>query len=369
MEDDSVVPLQPPHQTPSSATNFIPPSVHHGDIVVGNSYTHYTPLPPSVTPNPSPESSLNAFGTPCTLGIDEAGRGPSIGPMTYCAFYLPTALHPDLLTSTPHVFNDSKSLAASFRSTLMQALCAEGSPLQKSCGWALKSLSARDISCGMLRRQGKYNLNGQAIDATIEVIKGILDRGVNVREIYVDALGPVVTHQKRLERIFPNIKIVVETKADAKYPVVSAASVVAKVTRDVTCELLYGEFLRQRELESKESKHGLVEEDGEKVQTAWGSGYPSDARTVEWLKSEMDPVFGWGPEYRFSWGGKIKDFFESREAGATKVDWPTEDTSDSMKMTDYFSITRVGSAEKARVLTEAEQIAGWFGTRVGAEAF
>ena len=39
---------------------------------------------------------------------------------------------------------------------------------------------ARDISAGMLKPAGAYNLNAQAMDATINLIKGVFAKGVNV---------------------------------------------------------------------------------------------------------------------------------------------------------------------------------------------
>lgn len=51
-------------------------------------------------------------------------------------------------------------------------------------------------------------------------------------QVYVDALGTTTTYEAYLSRLFPGINFTVETKADAKYKIVGAASVAAKVTRD-----------------------------------------------------------------------------------------------------------------------------------------
>ncbi len=58
-------------------------------------------------------------------------------------------------------------------------------------------------------------------------------------------------------------KIIAEHKADSKYPVVSAASIIAKVTRDMEIEKL-----------KKELKVDI------------GSGYPSDRKTLEAIKAD-----------------------------------------------------------------------------------
>lgn len=325
-----------------------PPSVgaHHEALLAGHSYSHYSEVPSLVTPNGAGDSPTP--GTPCVLGVDEAGRGPVIGPMIYGICYLPIEIQQTLLTKTYH-FDDSKALTPDVRARLMQAVCTESTDLYQSCGWAIKSLSARDIGAGMLKNGGAYNLNAQAMDATVELIRGVLEQGVNVTEIYVDTIGIPAVYQKKLERIFPTIKITVEKKADSLYPCVSAASVVAKVTRDVSCEKLYEEYER---LQGEEAEGAA----------GWGSGYPSDARCVSWLKQSVDPTFGWGSECRFSWS-TVKDMLEAKGGSGMKVEWPAVGDEDNMQLSSYFGAA--GSGPK----TEAEELRTWFGTGVGQEAF
>jgi ribonuclease H2 subunit A len=62
----------------------------------------------------------------------------------------------------------------------------------------------------------------------------------------------------------PDFEIVVESKADSTYPVVSAASICAKVTRDKV--LAEWNFLEKREFSN-----------------VFGCGYPSDPKTKAWL--------------------------------------------------------------------------------------
>ncbi|KAH7156107.1 ribonuclease H-like domain-containing protein [Dactylonectria macrodidyma] len=326
--------------SPPSST-FIPPSIDRPALLSGASFKHFSPIPTALLPT---DPSDPASAPPCCLGVDEAGRGPVLGPMVYGVFYLPLPLSDPLLRETHH-FDDSKVLTAAVRSDLMRALCEPGSDLFESCGWATDSLSARDISANMLR-PAVYNLNAQAMDSTIDLIKAVYAKGVNIQEIYVDTIGQPAPYQAKLQRIFPTAKITVAKKADSLYPCVSAASVCAKVTRDAALEVLY---------EARALADGVeTEEEG----MAWGSGYPSDARCVGWLKSNVHPVFGWGPECRFSWG-TAKDMLDAKGSGV-KVEWPADDDGEMSRLTDFFS---AGDEEKT------SELGTWFGTPAGLEAF
>ena len=262
--------------------------------------------------------------------------------MVYGLYYLPLNMHRSLLTEAHH-FNDSKVLKPAVRSELMEKICSEGTDLFQHGGWATRILSARDIGAAMLKPHGVYNLNAQAMDATIALIQEVLDSGVNVREVYIDTIGTPETYQRKLERIFPALSITVAKKADSLYPCVSAASICAKVTRDAALDVLYTAYAGTKEI-------------GE---IAWGSGYPSDARSINWLKANMNPLFGWGNECRFSWG-TATEMLEKRGAPC-RVDWPeADDGTDNMKLTGFLL-----DAED----DNGDELATWFGRRVTAEVF
>ncbi|PNS14497.1 Ribonuclease H2 subunit A [Sphaceloma murrayae] len=314
---------------------FIAPSISRDLILSGASYSHFTPIPSEIASSPDTE---------IVLGVDEAGRGPVLGPMVYGIYYLPLSLHRSLLADTHH-FDDSKVLTATVRSQLMEKVCTPGTDLHSSCGWATRVMSARDISAGQLKPNGTYNLNAQAMDATMDLIKEVFAMGVNVKEIYVDTIGSPATYQKKLERVFPTAKVTVAKKADSLYPCVSAASVVAKVTRDAALEVCY------------EAYQVGQDEGREPAALGWGSGYPGDARCSSWLKKNMDPLFGWGAECRFSWS-TAKDMLDGKDG--IKVRWPTPDDEEgNMKLTDFAMSTD----------EKGDELANWYGTRVTEAVF
>ena len=271
--------------------------------------------------------------------------------MVYGLLYLPLLEHRALLAESHH-FDDSKVLTPLVRSSLMQTLCTVGTDLYKNCGWATRVMSARDIAAGMLKPAGTYNLNAQAMNATIDLIKDVFAKGVNVREIYIDTIGSPSVYQKKLERIFPTTMITVAKKADSLYPCVSAASVCAKVTRDAALEVCYQIY----------TSGSRADEDPTSLISGWGSGYPSDARCTTWLKENMSSVFGWGPECRFSWG-TAKDLLEAKNGGS-KVEWPADDNTQGMRVTDFFSTSADSEQDNG-----TNQLASWFGSPVTLDVF
>lgn len=112
-----------------------------------------------------------------------------------------------------------------------------------------------------------------------------MDLGVNVSHVYLDTVGPPDKYKKKLNDWFPKIKVTVEQKADSKYPIVSAASICAKVVRDRIVE--QWTFI--------ENNDPLL------VGADRGSGYPADPVTKKFLTSTLDPIFGFPTLVRFSW--------------------------------------------------------------------
>ncbi|KAI8988071.1 ribonuclease HII [Mycotypha africana] len=207
--------------------------------------------------------------------------------MVYAISFCPLSKHKQF---KEHGFDDSKKLTEEKRTELAKMI-------QKNkdwIGWAVYVLSPQDISANMFKRP-VYNLNEMAHDATIKLIQHVVGLGIDIQTIYVDPVGPSNTYRKKLESYFPNVEIIVEPKADALYPIVSAASICAKVTRD--------QYMQHWQW----TEPGLID-----LSKKFGSGYPSDPATKEWLKTNQDAFFGFPSITRFSWSTIIK-LMEVRE--------------------------------------------------------
>ncbi|KAI6155441.1 ribonuclease H-like domain-containing protein [Pisolithus tinctorius] len=217
---------------------------------------------------------------PYILGVDEAGRGPVLGPLVYGVAYCPLSWKPEL---DKLGFADSKTLTPSKRTELLGVLNSD----PENLGWSVRVISPQAISSGMLKAP-PTNLNKQSQDATILLIREVLQRGIQLSEVYVDALGTTTTYEAYLSSLFPEIHFTVTQKADSKFKIVGAASVAAKVTRDAC-------------IESWTFEEQNMTADEKVFSRNFGSGYPSDPKTQEWMKDTLHPTFGFPSMVRFSW--------------------------------------------------------------------
>ncbi len=287
--------IAPPPPIPSEPTRPIQ-----------HSYTYASHVPPECSKIDAANPSVKV---PCALGVDEAGRGPVLGPLVYGVAYCPVAYQDSLKQIG---FADSKALTADRRDQLLSALIDHDNHL----GWAVRVMSPQDISAGMLRRR-PINLNAQSSQATVSLIAGVLEQGVDVTEIYVDTVGDAKSYARLLSSHFarhPHIKWTVTSKADAIYPIVGAASIAAKVTRDRCIEnwkyaeqpapaphTVLGDSTNRPAASVGEPTKRRIDSDVWDRMGALGSGYPGDPNTVAYLKRTLDPVFGWPGIVRFSW--------------------------------------------------------------------
>lgn len=143
------------------------------------------------------------------VGIDEVGRGPLAGPVTVCAFAILekdrkilTSLHP----------KDSKKLSEKKRDSIAQSL--QQLAKNKKCHYAIASSSSQIIDCKGLTI---------AIQSAINNALRKLDLDPRTTHIYLDGglhAPNVFTYQETI------------IKGDALIPVISCASILAKVYRD-----------------------------------------------------------------------------------------------------------------------------------------
>lgn len=83
-------------------------------------------------------------------------------------------------------------------------------------------------------KSGGKNLNTISHDAAIDLINKVKSMGINVKKVILDTVGQPESYKRLLISRLKDesLDIVVESKADINHPVVSAASICAKVTRD-----------------------------------------------------------------------------------------------------------------------------------------
>ncbi|XP_075268661.1 LOW QUALITY PROTEIN: ribonuclease H2 subunit A [Opisthocomus hoazin] len=270
---------------------------------------------------------------PCALGVDEAGRGPVLGPMVYGICYCPVERLQELEALG---VADSKTLSEAERERRFALLEAASDFV----GWALHVLPP-DLISACMQQRAKYNLNELSQDTAVGLILNelsqdtavgliqfALDSGVQVAEVFVDTVGPAEKYEVKLRQRFPGLGVTVRPKADGLFPVVSAASICAKVARD------------------RAVKHWKFVEDLGDIDRDYGSGYPNDPKTKEWLRRNLEPVFGFPQLVRFSWG-TARELLQRggvpvkvvRGGGPGADEDPEEDPAAPSSLLSYFART------------------------------
>lgn len=178
------------------------------------------------------------------LGIDEAGRGSVIGPLVIGGVLI--AKNRIKFLNRMDI-KDSKRLTMKKRTILSRKI-------KKITEFKTVIIPADKID--QMRNEG-INLNQIETNAMKEVIQTM-----NPDICYIDCID--VNEERfhdNIQKLNPKMEVVTQHKADDTFDIVSAASIIAKVTRD-------------KELEKIRSEYGAV-----------GSGYPSDKYTIAYLKS------------------------------------------------------------------------------------
>ncbi len=211
-------------------------------------------------------------------GVDEAGRGSVMGPLVVGAVFVGSD---DLLLDIG--VKDSKKLTPKKREAMYEQLTSSVP------GWTVSIATAADID--RLRKEMSLNeielnmfceaVSKYPTDKVIADCPDVNETGFTSR--FKAALGSDGT-------------IIAKHKADDTYPVVSAASIIAKVTRD-----------------------RMMEEIRERFGTDVGSGYPSDRHTMDFIERWIQEN-GKAPEdVRCSW--EPVRVMLSRRANTKISDW------------------------------------------------
>ena len=216
-------------------------------------------------------------------GIDDAGRGPVIGPLVVAGVLVHDHQIPPLKALG---VKDSKALSPRRRRCLSKKI------KDLVVSYTIVELSPKEIDEVVFRGKRLRKLNWLEAKAMAETI-----RRLHPDVAYVDAADVLERRfGEQIREFLPfDVEIVSEHRADVNYPVVSAASILAKTHRDrVVAELneVYGDI---------------------------GSGYTSDLRTrrfiLEWFRTRGNEEL---PDFvRKSWKtiGKLRE-----EAALTQTD-------------------------------------------------
>lgn len=197
-------------------------------------------------------------------GIDEAGRGPVIGPLVVAG----VKCENEIQLKEIHV-HDSKKYTPIKRTQLAEKI------KRIILGYELLIIPASDIDA--MRKVMTLN------EIEVYAFSKILDK-LKADICYIDSAD---VNEKRfgehiLVRLSFQPKIISKHKADELYPVVGAASILAKTKRDeIVCKI-------ERRLRKK-------------LDLPLGSGYPADPVTQQFLKIWLEKYKVLPPHVRCSW--------------------------------------------------------------------
>lgn len=194
-------------------------------------------------------------------GVDDAGRGSMLGPLVIAGITMPKKDIPKL---SKLGVKDSKQLTPKVREELYKKIIAIVDD------YYVAKISPKIIDVSVM----KHDLNHLEAKYMAKVILKL-----NPDTSYVDScdVNPK-RFGKEIAKLSNNNKIHSYHHADSRFVVVSAASIIAKVTRD-------------RAISKLRKNHDL------------GSGYPSDSKTIDFVTSyykinQILPVFvrkSWNP--------------------------------------------------------------------------
>lgn len=175
-------------------------------------------------------------------GVDEAGRGPVLGPLVVAAVMMESDKPLKKLG-----VKDSKLLSPAKRAAMLPEIVKLAHRVE------VRVIPAEELNA----RMPKQNLNEIEVDAFAELVERLAPTKafLDACDVNAERFG-----QNVAKRITHACAIRAEHEADARHPIVAAASIVAKTERD-------------------RLMHAIANEHG-----ACGSGYSHDAVTRAWLE-------------------------------------------------------------------------------------
>jgi ribonuclease HII len=212
-------------------------------------------------------------------GIDDAGRGAIIGPLVIAGILVKSS---DLQTLKDLGVKDSKLLTPNRREVLANQIRAIAQKI------SVRKLQPDEVDAVVNSGRRLHKLNWLEAQTMAKVIEEL-----RPNMVYVDASDVLEERFKQhiLECLPFRMCIISEHTADRNYVAVSAASIIAKVERDRDIAILgeaYGYF---------------------------GSGYPSDPRTMSFLRHLIEKSKEYPDFVRKSWkpAKRVRDGKGSRQ--------------------------------------------------------
>ena len=201
-------------------------------------------------------------------GVDDAGRGPIIGPLVIAGVLMDEERIRELVSIG---VKDSKLLTPRTRSDLAEKIRRIALKI------SYDELSPAQIDEVVMRARKLQKLNFLEAKSMAKVITDLKPKAV-----WVDAsdVKPERYARQILDELPASLRrtvLISEHKADRKYPIVSAASIMAKVRRDTAISKLWEEYGN------------------------FGSGYVTDPNTIAFLKEWRRTHADFPPIVRRSW--------------------------------------------------------------------
>lgn len=198
-------------------------------------------------------------------GIDEAGRGPMIGPLVVAGILVREDELPRLEASGAR---DSKTLSPKRRGILAEVIAGlvDRTEIRVMTAAEIDSLRGRGVS-----------LNEIEVQQFVSVLAKLRPKiaYLDAADVKADRFGGIIGDRSGLAAL--GCKIVSKHKADSKFPIVSAASIIAKEERERIVANLHHEY-------------------GD-----FGSGYPSDPKSIDFIRRLIEDGERLPPIVRRSW--------------------------------------------------------------------